>query len=86
VTTTIAQWDRKHWGAGGEQFHWWCTEAPEAFVGARQVYEEMGPELSKMVGKKIYRRLQAYLDDRDRRVAERVPLPHPVLRKRSAAL
>jgi hypothetical protein len=86
VTTTIAQWDRKHWGPGGEQFHWWCTEAPEAFVGARQVYEEMGPELSKMVGKKIYRRLQAYLDDRDRRVAERVPLPHPVLRKRSAAL
>jgi hypothetical protein len=82
VTTTIAQWDRKHWGPGGEQFHWWCTEAPEAFIGTRAVYEEMGPELSEMVGKKTYRRLKAYLGDRDRRVAERVPLPHPVLRRR----
>jgi hypothetical protein len=81
VTTTIAQWDRKHWGEGGQQFHWWCTEAPEAFVGVRQVYEEMGPELSEMVGKKIYRRLAAYLADRDQRIAERVPLPHPVFRK-----
>jgi hypothetical protein len=35
-----------------------------------------------MVGKKTYRRLKAYLGDRDRRVAERVPLPHPVLRRR----
>jgi hypothetical protein len=34
------------------------------------------------VGKKTYRRLKAYLSDRDRRVAERVPLPHPVLRRR----
>lgn len=81
VTTTITQWDRKHWGEGGEQFHWWCTEAPEAFVGTRAVYEEMGPELTAMIGKKTYRRLKAYLEDRDQRVAARVPLPHPVLRR-----
>jgi len=42
----------------------------------------MGPELTQMVGKKTYRRLKAYLADRDQRVTERVPLPHPVLRKR----
>ena len=59
-----------------------CMKAPEAFVGTRPVFEEMGPELSAMVGKKPYRRLKAYLSDRDRRVAERVPLPHPVLRRR----
>jgi hypothetical protein len=81
VITTITQWDRKHWGVGGEQFHWWCTEAPEAFVGTRPVYEEMGPELTAMVGKKTYRRLKAYLEDRDHRVAARVSLPHPVLRR-----
>ncbi len=26
VTSTITQWDRRHWGGGGEEFHWWCTE------------------------------------------------------------
>jgi hypothetical protein len=82
VTTTITEWDRKHWGAGGEQFHWWCTEAPEAYVGTRAVYQEMGAELTAMVGKRTFRRLQAYLADREARVAERVPLPHPVLRRR----
>jgi hypothetical protein len=81
VTTTITQWDRKHWGAGGEQFHWWCTEAPEAFVGTRAVYQEMAAELTAMVGKRTFRRLSSYLADREARVAERVPLPHPVLRR-----
>ena len=33
VISTIRQWDRRHWGEGGREFHWWCTEAPEAFVG-----------------------------------------------------
>ena len=33
VTSTIRQWDRKDWGVGGAEFHWWCTESPDAFVG-----------------------------------------------------
>ena len=37
VTSVIRQWDRRHWGGGGEEFHWWCTEAPEAFVGHEPV-------------------------------------------------
>lgn len=82
VTTTISQWDRKHWGKGGQQFHWWCTEAPEAFVGTRPVYQEMAAELTTMVGKRTYRRLQAYLADREARLTGRVALPHPVLRRR----
>jgi hypothetical protein len=82
VTTTISQWERRHWGAGGAEFHWWCTEAKEAFVGARPVYLEMAPELTAMVGKKVYRRLTSYLDERKERIAARVALPHPVLRRR----
>lgn len=82
VTSTVRQWDRRHWGAGGQEFHWWCTESPEAFVGNRPVFEEMEAELTAMVGAKIYRRLVAYLIDRDQRAAERVPLPHPALRRR----
>ena len=33
VITRISQWERRDWGGGGEEFHWWCTEAPEAFTG-----------------------------------------------------
>jgi hypothetical protein len=82
VTSTITQWDRKHWGRGGEEFHWWCTESADAFVGTRPVYEAMGPELTEMVGPTTYRRLRAYLADRERRLRQRVPLPHPALRRR----
>ena len=39
VTSVIRQWDRRHWGKGGREFHWWCTEAPDAFVGKKPVYQ-----------------------------------------------
>ena len=64
VTSVIRQWDRRDWGEGGFEFHWWCTESPQAFVGTRPVHEELEPELEAMVGKKILRRLRRYLDAR----------------------
>lgn len=79
VTSSLGQWDRKHWGAGGDEFHWWCTEAPEAFVGNQPVYEEMAGEIEAMVGPEIAGMLRAYLDTR--REPDSVPLPHPVVRR-----
>lgn len=79
VTSTIRQWDRRHWGAGGAEFHWWCTEAPDAFVGHRPVYREMAGELAEMVGDDVYRRVASYLDGRAQRPS--VPLPHPATRR-----
>jgi hypothetical protein len=61
VTSVIRQWDRRDWDKGGAEFHWWCTESPDAFVGTKPVYEELEHELVAMVGKKIYKRLVAYL-------------------------
>jgi hypothetical protein len=83
VTSTIRQWDRRHWGAGGYEFHWWCTESPEAFVGDRPVYASMEAELSAMVGEQTYRRLVAYLAERARNLAKGAPLPHPAVRRRA---
>jgi hypothetical protein len=80
VTTTIRQWNREHWGEGGDEFHWWCTEAPEAFTGTKPVVESMADELRAMVGDKVYARLRAYLATRQGSRATR--LPHPVLRRR----
>ncbi len=82
VTSVISQWERRHWGPGGEEFHWWCTEAPEAFVGHRPVWQEMAPELEAMVGPKVFRRLRQALRARAASVAAGVPLPHPTARRR----
>jgi len=81
VTSTLRQWDRKHWGPGGAEFH--CVHrVPEAFVGHRPVYEEMKAELIEMVGKEPYARLVALLDERAKRLARGVALPHPHWRTR----
>jgi hypothetical protein len=77
VTSTLRQWDRRHWGEGGAEFHWWCTEAPEAFAGTGAVYRTMADELTGLVGPVVYARLAAYLDARS---GPSVPLPHPAVR------
>jgi len=84
VTSVIRQWDRRHWGGGGEEFHWWCTEAPEAFVGHEPVYVTMRAELEAMAGKKVYKMVAAYLDARLAPASTAVPLPHPTVRRRTA--
>jgi hypothetical protein len=73
VTTTVTQWDRRHWGEGGAAFHWWCTEAPEAFRASEPVWRAMAAELVALVGPERYSQLAAYLDDRP----ERRLLAHP---------
>jgi hypothetical protein len=77
VTTTITQWDRRHWGGGGAEFHWWCTEAPEAFGGKEPVWRSMAAELVALIGPSVYLKVVAYLGDR---AATGVPLPHPTVR------
>jgi len=75
VTSTVRQWDRRHWGVGGADFHWWCTEAPEAFVGTQPVYRALRDELIALVGRRPYAMVAAELE---RRVTEpAVPLAHP---------
>jgi len=78
VTTTVTEWGRRHWGAGGAEFHWWCTEAPEAFTADRAVYRSMADELASLVGEGVYRRLVTYLDSR---LDGGVSLPHPTVRR-----
>ena len=54
VTSTVREWKRRDWGEGGQEFHWWCTADPEAFVGHKPVYLEMRDELIELVGRKPY--------------------------------
>jgi hypothetical protein len=80
LTVTIRQWNRPDWGAGGQEFHWWCTQSPEAFVGTRPVYEELREELIDMVEPAVHAELESYLRQRRSTVTA---VPHPALRDRS---
>jgi hypothetical protein len=79
-TYTLREWKRRDWGEGGEEFHWWCTEGPEAFVDHRPVYETMRDEIIEMIGDAPYELLCAALKDRG---TEQL-LPHPARRVRPA--
>jgi hypothetical protein len=77
-TTTITSFDRGAWGPGGADFGWWCTESPEAYVGAQPLYRSMEAELRAMAGDAVYDELAAYLDARA--AERRQPLALPLYR------
>lgn len=79
VTTTVREWKRRDWGAGGTDFHWWCTDSSEAFDGHQPVYLEMRDELIELVGQWAYDRMVAEIERRTSGT-EVTFLPHPKLR------
>lgn len=79
VTSTLREWKRRDWGAGGFEFHWWCTEDPEAFTDHEPVYETMSDEIVEMVGQSAHDLLVDQLSARD---GNWQYLPHPALKRR----
>jgi hypothetical protein len=77
VTSKVHEWRRRDWGEAGEEFGWWCTEAPEAFTGHQRVVDSLESELRGLVGDGIYTAIRAYLDERSQ---TGTPLPHPTVR------
>ncbi len=54
LITTIGEYDRRGWGAGGHDLNWWCTGATEAHVGADRLYLTYRPELVELMGQPAY--------------------------------
>lgn len=77
VTSTVGQWERQHWGAGGEEFAWWCTEARESFSATTPVWRQMRRELEALVGPDVFAQIAPYLEARE---ATGSVLPHPAAR------
>ncbi len=78
TTNVLREWKRRDWGEGGFDFHWWCTEAPDAFIGSRPVYEELHDEIVELVGEIAF---ETFMGEVKRRQPAQV-LPHPALKKR----
>jgi hypothetical protein len=84
VTSSLGEWGRRHWGEGGAEFAWWCTEEPLAFTGRDPVYVSLREELIAIVGQDVYDLLASYLRARTARGGRAVSLlAHPTVRARS---
>ncbi|MGV9849695.1 hypothetical protein ACWDWU_13105 [Streptomyces sp. NPDC003442] len=73
---TIAEYDRRGWGPGGHDLHWWCTSATSAHGAGEPVFRSYRPELTELMGKAGYDRLVELCE---RRMASSLPVlaPHP---------
>jgi hypothetical protein len=80
VTSTLREWKRRDWGEGGHEFHWWCTDSPDAFVGRGAVFQTMRDEIVELVGVPVYQLAAALLADRAKH-SKRTVLPHPAVRR-----
>lgn len=78
TTWTLREWKRRDWGEGGEEFHWWCTESPEAFVGATSVLYSLRDEIVALVGEHVYDQLVEVIGERPTESW----VAHPALRRR----
>ncbi len=77
TTWTLREWKRRDWGEGGADFHWWCTESPEAFIDPDPVVLTLRNEIVALVGDEVYELLLAQL--RTRPAVTWVP--HPAVRR-----
>jgi hypothetical protein len=57
LLSVLGEFDRRGWGEGGHDLHWWCTSSPDAHVGTKPMYEEYEPELTALIGKPAYEKL-----------------------------
>jgi hypothetical protein len=84
LVSSLSEFDRRGWGEGGHDLHWWCTSSPQAHVGAEPVYLSNREELIGLIGEPAYVQLA---DLASARMAAGLIAPHPatVLAQQSAA-
>jgi hypothetical protein len=54
LVTSIGEFDRRAWGPGGADLHWWCTSSPAAHVGAEPLWRSYAHELTALLGRPAY--------------------------------
>jgi hypothetical protein len=74
LVTTIGEFDRRGWGPGGHDLHWWCTGSPAAHVAPEPLVETYAAELTELLGEPAYAELRRLTE---RRLDQGLVAPHP---------
>jgi hypothetical protein len=74
LRTTLGEFDRRGWGAGGHDLHWWCTGSPAAHVSAEPLVVTYADELTALVGGAAYAELRRLVETR---LDQGMVAPHP---------
>jgi len=74
LVSTLTEFDRRSWGEGGHDLHWWCTSSPEAHIGSEPLYLSYGPEITALIGQPAYTELARLCEQR---LAQGLIAPHP---------
>ena len=64
LVSTVSEFDRRGWGEGGQDLHWWCTSSPDAHTGGEPLYVSYAPELTELIGQKAYDELSRLCAER----------------------
>ncbi|OEV12571.1 hypothetical protein AN218_07665 [Streptomyces nanshensis] len=76
LIVSIGEYDRRGWGPGGHDLHWWCTSAPSAHGAGEPVYVSYKPELTELMGEAGYGILADMCDQRMRTAEQASGGPH----------
>jgi|SRR5579875_1526158 len=74
LVSTLTEFDRRSWGGGGHDLHWWCTSSPEAHVGTEPFYISYAAELTELIGAAAYKELSKMAA---KRIKRGLVAPHP---------
>ncbi len=64
LVSSIGEFDRRGWGPGGHDLHWWCTGSPTAHVASEPLVVTYGPELTALLGPAAYAELRRLTEAR----------------------
>jgi hypothetical protein len=64
LVTTLGEFDRRGWGPGGADLHWWCTGSPVAHVSPEPMVLTYAAELTALIGAPAYAELRRLAEAR----------------------
>ena len=74
LRTTIGEFDRRGWGPGGHDLHWWCTGSPTAHISPEPLVLTYADELVALLGEAAYAELRRLTE---LRLDQGMIAPHP---------
>jgi hypothetical protein len=74
LVSSIGEFDRRGWGPGGHDLHWWCTGSPAAHVSPEPLVLTYAAELTALLGGPAYEELRRLTEAR---LDQGLLAPHP---------